>query len=203
MGDIKRLKKKYTPPAHPWIKSAIEEGSALIKEFGLVKKKEILIAASVLKKYKNMAKRLIADTTVQGQKEKEMLMSKVFRLGLLPQNAPLDDVLSLQVKDLLERRLQSVVFRKNLARSMKQARQFITHRHIIVGKKQITSPSYLLSREEEIAITVRPGSTLASETHPERIAIQKKEPKPRPVSEAHQNRRMKYPVRRVKHEASK
>ena len=35
MGDIKKLKKKYFTPRHPWNKKNIEEEAILVKEFGL------------------------------------------------------------------------------------------------------------------------------------------------------------------------
>ena len=54
---------------------------------------------------------------------------------------------------------------------MKQARQFITHRHILLGEKEITSPSYMASLEEEGMVRFKPASSLADETHPERVSV--------------------------------
>ncbi len=169
MGDIKKPKKKYLTPAHPWIRAEIEEGKELKKAYGLRNRKEILIAKSFLKKYKDIAKRLIADTTAQGAQERQQMMSKLQKYGLLSLEAKLDDVLSLTLKDILERRIQTKVHRKGLARSAKQARQFITHRHITVGAKEITSPSYLVSIAEEEKIAFKSNSTLTAADHPERI----------------------------------
>ena len=84
MGDPKKFRKKYQTPAHPWIKADIEENKLLTREYGLRTKKEILIAHSFLKKYKNIAKRLIAQDTDQGRKEQEQVLDKLQRLGLLP-----------------------------------------------------------------------------------------------------------------------
>lgn len=173
MGDIKKLKKKYFTPRHPWKKSEIDEGKEFRKEFGLLKRKEILIASSFLKKYKDIAKRLIADTSKQGEKEKVQMINKLTNMGLLPAGSELDDVLSLETKDVLERRLQTILFRKGLAKSVKQARQFITHRHVSVGEKEITSPGYLLSLEEESRLSFKPISSLSDADHPERINITK------------------------------
>lgn len=173
MGDPKKLRKKYQTPFHPWNKGVIEEEKVLVKEFGLGKKKEILIAKSFLKKYKNIAKRLIAQKTEQGEKEKEQILGKLHRLGLLTMGAELDQILNLDVKDVLNRRLQSLVAQRGLARTVKQARQFITHRHILIGDKEITSPSYLLTLEEESQLSFKPKSNLADEEHPERASIVK------------------------------
>lgn len=173
MGDPKKFKKKYDPAAHPWIRGIIEENKVLRKEFGLSKKREILLASSFLKKYKDIAKRLIADHTAQGEKEKTQMMDKLQRCGLITAGSSLDNVLSIQLKDVLERRIQSQLFRKGMARSMKQARQFITHRHVIIGKKEITSPSHMLTVEEESQLGFKSASTLASAEHPERVSIAK------------------------------
>ncbi len=169
MGDPKKLKKKYKTPNHPWSGAAIAENKALREEYGLSIRKEILIAYSFLKKYKDIAKKLIAAHTEQSEKEKTLMMNKLQRLGLLQASAEIDHVLSLELKDVLERRLQSLVFRKGLARSMKQARQFITHRHIIIGSKEITSPGYIVSMEEEGKLQFKEKSSLADENHPERL----------------------------------
>ena len=90
-------------------------------------------------------------------------------MGLIQAGAELDNVLDLNIKDVMERRLQSLVFRQGFARSMKQARQFITHRQIMVGDKKITFPSFIVSQEEESQIKFDPRSTLSQEDHPERI----------------------------------
>lgn len=172
MGDPKKLRKKYKTPIHPWKAESIEAEKGLKKEYGLVNKKEIWKMGSILKKYKDLAKKVIAVKTEQGEKEKRQMIEKLQKLGLIAEGAKLDDVLSLEVKDIIERRLQSLVFRLGLARSMKQARQFIVHRHIIVKDKKITFPSYIVSREEEGQIRFDEGSSLSKEDHPERINLE-------------------------------
>lgn len=173
MGDPKKLKKKYSTPAHPWEKTAIEEGKALREEYGLKNRREILVATSFLKKYKNIAKKLIADQTAQGEKEKKQMMDKLQGLGLLTAGAELDDVLGLELRDILNRRIQSLVFRKGLARSTKQARQFIVHRHVVIDDKEITSPCVLVSTEDENKLGFKQRSGLSNEDHPERISLVK------------------------------
>ncbi|MCK5025107.1 MAG: hypothetical protein KAS15_00850, partial [Nanoarchaeota archaeon] len=83
-------------------------------------------------------------------------------------------------KDILERRLQTILHRSGRARSMKQARQFITHRHIIISKKKITMPSYMVTLDQEKQIFFVENSNLAKEDHPERVIIVKKEKKAPP-----------------------
>ena len=169
MGDPKRFRKKYQTPMHPWNKAAIEEEAVIKFEYGIRRKKEIYLMRSFLKRYRNIAKRLSIDTTAQGAKEAQASLDKLKRYGFLADDASLNQVLALTLKDVLERRLQSVVFRKGMARSMKQARQFITHRHILVNGKEITAPTYLLTLAEEAALTFKENSNLASDDHPERV----------------------------------
>ena len=59
---------------------------------------------------------------------------------------------------MLERRLQTIVWKKGLARTIYQARQLIVHGHIAIAGRRVTSPGYLVSREEEDRIDYAPGS---------------------------------------------
>ncbi|MBD3361699.1 30S ribosomal protein S4 [Candidatus Woesearchaeota archaeon] len=168
MGDPKRLTSKYSGPRHPWIKTRIEEEKKLTAEYGLKNKKEIYKATSKLKKYADQAKKLIAATGKQSELEKTQLINKLNRLGLVSKTAQLDDVLSLTVRDLLDRRLQTILHKKGYARTTKQARQFITHGHIIINNKPLTIPSYLVTLAEEPSIQFIEKSSLISTEHPER-----------------------------------
>ncbi len=90
-------------------------------------------------------------------------------------DAKLDSVLSLTINDLLSRRLQTLVFKKGLARTINQARQFITHNHIAINNQIINVPSYLVPSEEEASVDFIQYSTLSSLEHPERIKEKEEE----------------------------
>ncbi|RMF06611.1 30S ribosomal protein S4 [Candidatus Woesearchaeota archaeon] len=174
MGDPRHLKKKYSGPTHPWQADRIALEKELVKEYGLVKKKELWKANTILKNYKKQAKAAIVLTTEQGDKEREALIRKLQRYGLISENAAMDDILGLSVKAVLERRLQTLVVRKGLARTMKQARQLVLHGHITVGGRKVTAPSYMVPVDEENTISFAKNSPLASEDHPEREKIEGK-----------------------------
>ena len=196
MGDPKKLKKKYQTRRHPWIESEIIESRELRKEFGLANTREILKAESFLKKYKNIAKILIVQTTKQGEKEKIQVLDKMQRLGLLPAGGTLDSILGLGTKDILNRRLQSVVYNKKLSRTMNQARQFIVHRHVSIAGKQITSPGYITSLLEEAHLQFKVNSKLADEEHPERaIAVAAERPEETAVKVALEKEREEHSVK--------
>ena len=117
----------------------------------------------------DIAKKLIASTTQQGEKEKAQILTKLTDLGLLSAGAELNEILGLNVRDVLNRRLQSIVFRQGLARSVNQARQFIVHRHIQIGQKEMTIPGYLVTLTEENSVSFKDKSALCDEEHPERV----------------------------------
>lgn len=172
MGDPRKIRRKYSGPAHPWQKKRIEEEKKILKDYGLKNKTEIWKTSSKLKSFSSQAKKLIATRGEQAEKEKKQLLGKLQRLGLIKQDAKLDDVLSLTLKNLLERRLQTLLVRRHLAKSMKQARQFITHEHVAVNDKKITAPSYLVLVNEEPTMTFVQSSSLSNSEHPERKVVE-------------------------------
>ena len=176
MGDIKRHRKKYSRPKHPWQKERIEEEKEIKKEYGLLRNIEIWKARSKLKKYAEQAKKLVAISGKQADKEKKQILEKLIRQGLLDNSAKdLNDVLSLTVRDILDRRLQTIVFKKGLANTEKQARQLITHGHINIGDKKITSPTQVVLSSEEPEVKFNPNSQIADENHPLRVGSKQKE----------------------------
>ena len=53
---------------------------------------------------------------------------------------------------ILESRLDNVVFRMGLARTRKEARQIVDHKHVLVNGKQVNIPSYLIKAGDVIEI---------------------------------------------------
>ena len=157
MGDPRKQRKKFSKPSHPWQKERIAAEKVILKQYGLRRKYEVWKMDSMLKKYLHRAKTIIGERTSQSDVEKKQLLDRLHLLGLLKKDSKVEDVLNLTLKDLLERRLQTLIVRKQIAKTMPQAREFITHEHIAVGSRKITTPSYLVSIEEEQQIRlVRP-----------------------------------------------
>ncbi len=174
MGDPRRLKKKYSKPSHPWQLDRMQEEAVLVKEYGFKNKRELWKMKSILKKAADEAKRLIIATGPQAAKEEKQLIQRLHKYGMVPGTATIDNVLGLTIRDILERRLQTQVYKKGLAHSVQQSRQFITHNHIHVSGRTINAPSYLVLQAEESMITFDPGSTLSNSEHPERQMPEKK-----------------------------
>ncbi|MBI3052164.1 30S ribosomal protein S4 [Candidatus Woesearchaeota archaeon] len=167
MGDPRKIKRKYSTPSHLWQKARIDDERALITEYGLSNKREIWKASSQLKTFTSQAKRLIAEKTLQSGRESEQLLSRLSSLGLL-RSRSLESVLDITIKNILDRRLQSLLVRKSLARTSSQSRQMITHSHVVVGNRKVTSPSYLVRTDEEDKIGFAEKSPFAKAGHPER-----------------------------------
>ncbi len=167
MGDIKRLRKKYTTPGHPWNATRIKLERAIMKKYGVANKTEIWKMESVLKGFKDQAKSLLTRMDEQAEKERQQMTDRIIRLGLVSKSAGVDDILGLQLKDIMDRRLQTLVLKKRMARSIKHARQLITHEHILVGDRKVTSPSYLVLAQEESTVSFAPDSPFMRDDHPE------------------------------------
>ncbi len=161
MGDPKRSRKKWRGPRHPWRKDVLEQELELVGRYGLRNKRELWIAKTMLSEIRRRARSLLSLPEEERVKREKELVSRLYRMGILDNpNGTVDDILNLTVENILERRLQTIVFRKGLARTIMQARQFIVHGHIAIGERRVRSPGYLVSREEEALITYAPGSPL-------------------------------------------
>jgi small subunit ribosomal protein S4 len=175
MGDPIKSRRTYASPAHPWNKARIESEKTLVSEFGLKNKREIYKHIAQVRRFVDNFKRLNYQSSDQSELEKKQLLAKVKRLGLLSADKELTAVLDLQVKDIMARRLQTIVYKKHLARTIAQARQLIVHRHVLVNGVPVDSPGYLVSLDEESTISFMQRSPFISESHPERTVQTKEE----------------------------
>ncbi len=188
MGDPRRLRNKFERPKKLWDVDRIKHDKALKIEYGLKSMSELWRLTAELKKYRREARRLLSLAEEERRADAQKILQKLARLGIMKEGSVIDDVLSLEVRAILERRLQTVVMRKGLARTMPQARQLITHGFIGIGGRSITRPGYVVSLEEEAAIsytrpidiTVGPEEEKApaKETEEKPAAAEQKEEKP-------------------------
>ena len=172
MGDPKKPKKKYETPRFPWRSDILQNELVLLGQYGLRNKRELWRHKTMLSKFRGIARSLLSMPAEKRAKLESELLGKLKRLGILPETAVLDDVLDMTVEDILERRLQTIVFRKGLAKTPYQARQLITHGHIAINGRKVFSPNYLVTKEEEDSITYAPTSPLNNPEHPLRLIIE-------------------------------
>ena len=82
--------------------------------------------------------------------EGSALMKRMYKYGLLNESEnKLDYVLGLTVHRFMDRRLQTLVYRKGLAKSIHHARVLIRQRHIRVGKQTVNVPSFCVRTDSE------------------------------------------------------
>jgi len=152
MGDPRKLRKHWEKPKKMFDRARIEREKELVKKYGFRRKREIWKLEYIFKKYKRRARKILAE---YDENEKNILINKLARQGILEKNSSLDDVLNLKLEDFCERRLQTIIYKKELANTIKHARQLITHKKVIVGDKIVDQPNYLVLREEEDKIKLR------------------------------------------------
>lgn len=176
MGDPKFSRAKWSRPSHPWQADRIQAENELIRKFGLKNKREVWKAQSQLRSWRQRARNLQARTRysdAQADKEVKELLQRLARMGLLPfDGATLDDVLALRSESLMERRLQTIVYLRGLANTVKQARQLVVHGHVAVGNRRVTIPGYLVPRAEEEEVRYDVHSELSNEAHPTRPSLE-------------------------------
>jgi len=146
-----KQRKKYSRPRKMFDAARIAEENELVKKYGLKNKREIWKADAVIKKIRERAKSLITAPT----SEQEKFISNLAEKGFLKKNSQLDDVLDLKMESILDRRLQTIVFRKGLAKTVREARQAVVHRHILVGDHVINIPSFSVNLKQEEIIRLK------------------------------------------------
>ncbi len=153
MGDPKKRRKTFESPKKRWDKDRILEEADLRKQYGLRSKKEIWKMETKLRKIRQNARKLLALPVERREKREAELMGKLHRQGLLEREASLEDVLTMNVNSVAERRLQTLVWRKDLSLTPNQSRQIIVHGHIGINKVKTTAPGHLVTRDEEEKIS--------------------------------------------------
>jgi small subunit ribosomal protein S4 len=165
--------KFYETPNHPYQGERIADESNLIGRYGLKNKEELWRAQSELRGYRREARQLLGRAEGEGASEEaDEFLARLKRYGILNEQDALDDVLSLDVTDVLERRLQTVAYRKGIGNTPKQSRQFISHGHVVVGDARVTTAGAKVEVAEEDDIGFDEHSAIADELHPERAEAQ-------------------------------
>lgn len=155
--------KTSASPRRPYEKERMDAELRLIGEFGLKNKREVWRTHMSLAKIRKIARTLLTLDPHDPRRifEGSALLRRLQRVGILTEEKnKLDQVLDLTEKSLLERRLQTQVFKRGMAKSIHHARVLIQQKHISVGKQVVNIPSFLVRVESEKHIGFSPSSPL-------------------------------------------
>ena len=170
MGDPKYPRRVWKKPKRPLNYELKMEELETLGTFGLRTKRELWKAHTELSRVRQQARSLLSlRQEVRAEKE-PILMKSLARIGLVSGEATLDDVLNLNAKDLLSRRLQTIVSKTLGFKTPYQARQAVIHGHIMIGDRKVDIPSYIVTVEEENSVHFSPESKI-----PEMLEKTKKE----------------------------
>lgn len=125
--------KTFKKPRRPYEKERLDAELKLVGEYGLRCKRELWRVQYALSRIRNNARNLLTLDEKNPRRifEGEALLRRMFRYGLLDETQnKLDYVLALTVENFLERRLQTLVFKSGMAKSIHHARVLIRQRHI-------------------------------------------------------------------------
>lgn len=132
-----------------WTTDQLNAELYVMGSYGLRNKRELWKAQTEVARIRNQARALLALSTEARSEKEKRLLSFLNRLGLVKEDATLDDILNLKVEDLLERRLQTIIMKKSGTKSPYQARQIVSHGHVSIGNRKVNIPGYLVRTDEE------------------------------------------------------
>mmetsp|Transcript_10745 Transcript_10745/g.12612 ORF Transcript_10745/g.12612 Transcript_10745/m.12612 type:complete len:195 (-) Transcript_10745:142-726(-) len=176
IGQHRSYGTTYSTPRRPFEKERLDQELKLVGEYGLRCKREIWRVQLLLAKIRKAARKLLTldEKDPKRMFEGEALLRRMINVGLLGEEEKrLDFVLSLSTSKLLERRLQTQVFKRKHAKSVHHARVLIRQRHIRVGRQLVNVPSFTVRTESEGHIEYALHSPYAPSGRPGRNARKK------------------------------
>merc|ERR1712072_937488 len=150
--QLRNFSKTSKRPRRSYDKPRLDAELKLIGTYGLKNKREIWRVGLVLSKVRAVARQLLTLEERDPQRifQGQALMRRMIRYGILDEDKQrLDYVLSLKLENFMERRLQTPVFKRGLAKSIHHARVLIRQRHIRVGRQIVTVPSFMVRVESQ------------------------------------------------------
>merc|ERR1712146_300941 len=150
--QLRNFSKTSKNPKRAYDKERLDHELQMLGTYGLKNKREIRRVGLILSKVRAVARDLLTLDEKDPRRifEGQALMRRMIRYGILDEDKQrLDYVLALKIEDFLERRLQTLVFKRGLAKSIHHARVLIRQKHIRVGRQIVDIPSFMVRVESQ------------------------------------------------------
>jgi len=189
VSSLRSQRRTAKNPRRPFEKERLDSELKIVGEYGLKNKRELWRVQLALSKVRAAARDLLTREEKDPKRlfEGQALIKRLHRMGVMEESQnKLDHVLAIKTQDFLERRLQTQVYKLNLAKSIHHARVLILQRHIRVRKQIVNIPSFMVRVESQKHIDFalqsplgqgRPGRT-------KRKKLKAKEKKEKPAEAA-------------------
>merc|ERR1712147_308802 len=153
--QLRNFSKTSKRPRRAYDKERLDSELKMIGTYGLKNKREIWRNGLILSKVRAVARNLLTKDEKDPRRifEGQARMRRMIRYGILDEDKQrLDYLLNLKVENFLERRLQTLVYKRGLAKSIHHARVLISQRHIRVGRQIVNVPSFMVRVESQAHI---------------------------------------------------
>lgn len=147
-----------------WNRVRIDHEHEIKERYGLRNLKELWMASTEVGRVRKNAREVLANRSTE--KVGKEIIGRLARYNIVARDAKLDDLLGITPEAILNRRLQTIVHKAGLAKTIKQSRQLITHGFISINGRKIKSPGYLVTSEEESKIGYYKPINLNTEPKP-------------------------------------
>merc|ERR1712185_506368 len=150
--QLRNFSKTSKNPRRAFDKERLDHELQLLGTYGLKNKREIRRMGLVLSKVRAVARELLTMDVKDPRRifEGQALMRRMIRYGILDEDKQrLDYVLALKIEDFMERRLQTLVYKRGLAKSIHHARVLTRQKHIRVGRQIVDIPSFMVRVESQ------------------------------------------------------
>jgi small subunit ribosomal protein S4 len=149
LGDPKKKQKTYKTPKRPYVYETLMEELRTIGAYGLRNKRELWKAHTELSHMRGRARDLLSLDAEEKVERQQQIINKLAIRGLVMENGRLEDLF--------------------------QARQLITHGHIAINGRKVTSPSYQIKITDEETLDYAVSSPYHNPDHPLRRELEVEE----------------------------